>query len=54
MTSAGRTNLNVAFEVLTALIKKIPLFWDIMPLTVKRKSTSVSEEHIGPIFRAEE
>jgi hypothetical protein len=44
---------HVRFEVLTAVVMKSFVFWDIM-LCSPLKVTSVSEEHIASIFRAEE
>jgi hypothetical protein len=39
----------VGFEVLTAVVMKSSVFWDITPL-VCLKSTDVSEEHVTSIF----
>jgi hypothetical protein len=43
----------VGFEVLTAVVTKSNIFWDISRI-VRCKSTDVSEEHIASIFRVEE
>jgi hypothetical protein len=54
--SSGGTEDNhtgyVGFEVLTAVVMQITLFWDIMPCS-PLKVTNVSEEHIASIFRIE-
>jgi hypothetical protein len=39
----------VGFEVLTAVVVKTTIFWDITPCSLL--STDVSEEHIASIFR---
>jgi hypothetical protein len=43
----------VTFEVLTAVVMKGTIVWDIMPCN-PLKSTNVSEEHIACIFGVEE
>jgi hypothetical protein len=43
----------VGSEVLTAVVMKSTIFWDITPCS-PLLSTDVSEEHIASIFRAEE
>jgi hypothetical protein len=43
----------VGFKVLTAVVMKTTIFWDISPCS-PLKSTGVSEEHIASIFRVEE
>jgi hypothetical protein len=46
---------HVGFEVLTAVVTKSTIFWDITPCSVVRwKSTNVSEEHIASILKVEE
>lgn len=48
MANARRTNLNVGFEALTALIIKIPVFWDIMPLSpakVNQRFGGIFDQH---------
>jgi hypothetical protein len=44
---------NVGFEVLTAVVMRSSVFWDITPRS-RWKSTDVSEEHVAFIFRVEE
>jgi hypothetical protein len=41
------------YEVLTTVVKKSSIFWDIMPFNLL-KSTSVSAEHVASNFRVEE
>jgi hypothetical protein len=41
------------FEVLTVVVIKSTIFWDITQCS-PLKSTDVSEEHIASIFRVEE
>jgi hypothetical protein len=41
------------FDVLTAVIMKISIFWDITPCS-PFKYTDISEENVACLFRAEE
>jgi hypothetical protein len=43
---------NVGFEVLTAVVMKSSIFWDVMPCSPLK--VNVSEEHIASIFVVEE
>jgi hypothetical protein len=43
----------VCFEVLTALVMKSSIFWDITPCSPLKVSDH-SEEHIASIFRIED
>jgi hypothetical protein len=45
--------LNVGPEVITEVVTKSSIFWDITPL-VRCKSINVSEGHIASTFRVEE
>jgi hypothetical protein len=42
----------IGFEVLTAVVMKCSIFWDIMPCN-PLKVTEVSEKHGAYIFRVE-
>jgi hypothetical protein len=44
---------NVGFQVLTAVVMKSTIFWDITQCS-PLKSTDVSEEHIASIFSVKE
>jgi hypothetical protein len=44
--------ISVGFEVLTEVVLKSIIFWDIMPCSPLRVN-DVSEEHIASIFRVE-
>jgi hypothetical protein len=44
---------NVGFEVLTAVVMKSSVFWDITPCSPS-KANQCSEEHVASIFRVEE
>jgi hypothetical protein len=41
------------FEVLTAVVMRSSVFWDITPCS-PLKATDVSEEHVASIFRVED
>jgi hypothetical protein len=43
----------IGSEVLTAVVMKSTIFWDITPCS-PLKATDVSEEHVASIFGAEE
>jgi hypothetical protein len=49
------TNIDivVGFEVITAVVMKCPIFWDITPCS-PLKVTDVSEEHVSSIFKVKE
>jgi hypothetical protein len=52
--SVNENNSNfVGFKVLTSVVTKSSIFWDIAPCS-PLKSTDVSEEHVASIFRFEE
>jgi hypothetical protein len=53
ITAYQTKRYHVGFEVLTVVVMKSTIFWDIMPCS-PLKSTDVSEEHIASIFRVEE
>jgi hypothetical protein len=44
---------NVGFEVLTAVVMKSSIFWDIMPRS-PLKVNDASEEHVASIVKIEE
>jgi hypothetical protein len=44
---------DVGFEVLTAVVMKSPIFWDITPCSPLKVNRS-SKEHVASIFRVEE
>jgi hypothetical protein len=43
----------VGFDVLTAVVMKSTILWDITPYVVRWKSTNISKERIASVFREE-
>jgi hypothetical protein len=53
MEGTAHKNNGLGFEVLTAVVMKSSIFWDIM-WCCQLKVNRVSEEHVASIFRVEE